>query len=220
MSFPSFNYKTKGQRGESSQNDYANKTQSELQFKSMITGHTVTFKAFLNEFSQNFASTWNSEEVFGRMDPIATFQGTKRTISVGWTVPAGNLATAKRNVQMINALGAMLYPAYSKDQVQVDGETITSASSIARPPLIKVKFSNLIRSADDKDGLLGYVDGFSFTPDLEMGMLIEDGNHYPKVYTISCQLNVLHQHDVGFDNENNWLGGDNYKKWIFGEEDE
>tara|TARA_Y100000114_G_scaffold146646_1_gene157558 strand:+ start:124 stop:795 length:672 start_codon:yes stop_codon:yes gene_type:complete len=221
-SFPTeFHYKNHNEE-QGTQATYAENTSSKLVFKSMVTGHSVTFKAFLTEYAQRMDTTWNTEQVFGRMDPLATFQGTKRSISLGWTIPAGFLAEAKNNALMINGLVAMLYPGYSKNNVEVDGTNITTASSIAKPPLIKIKFANLITSSGGKseDGLLGYVDGFSINPDLEMGLLIEDKKQYFKVINISCNFNVLHQHDVGFDNEGNWLDGEGYKDWIFGDSDE
>ena len=218
MAFPtSFHYnQAKGQK-DSRQDNYAQGTASELTFKSMVTGHTATFKAFITEFSQRFDSTWNSEEVFGRMDPIATFQGTKRSVSLGWLVPAESLGVAKNNMSMINGLVTMLYPAYTSTDLTVDGETLTNASSIAKPPLVKIKYANLIDSNNGSDGLLGYVDGFNIQPDLEAGQFVENKMHYPKVYTITCNFNVLHQNDVGFDNNNQWLDGEGYKKWVFGE---
>lgn len=219
MAFPKkFHYEDS--KSATHQKIYANKTASELVFKSMVTGHTVTFKAFVVDFNQQMQSTWNTEEVFGRMDPLATFQGTKRSISLGWVVPSVNISEAKNNAKMINGLVAMLYPGYSKDSVKVDGTTVTSASSIARPPLIKVKFANIIRSANDEDGLLGYIDGFGINPEINLGMFIEDKNQYFKSYSITCNFNVLHQHDVGFNSDNEWLDGDGFKNWIFGAGDD
>jgi hypothetical protein len=218
MAFPTFHYnKAEGPR-DSTQDEYAKGTASELQFKSMVTGHTVTFKAFITNFGQQFQSTWNSEDVFGRMDPIATFQGTKRTISLEWVIPAESLGVAKNNMAMLNGLGTMLYPGYTGDKLRIGQETLTNASSIAKPPLIKIKYANLITSSNGDDGLLGYVDGFNITPDLDVGSFIEGENHYPKAYSVSCNFTVLHQNDLGFDNNGNWIDGDGYKKWIFGEE--
>ena len=215
MSFPTFHYNKHG-AAQGTQETYANKTSSELVFQSMVTGHTVTFKAFLTQYSQRMDTSWNTEEVFGRMDPLATFQGTRRSISLGWAVPSGFLKEAKNNALMINGLVTMLYPGYSKNNVEVDGTNVTTASSIARPPLLKIKFANLINSSDG-DGLLGYVDGFSVDPDLEMGMIIDPkGGQYFKVINITCNFNVLHQHDLGFNTENEWLDGEGYKNWIFG----
>lgn len=51
----------------------------------------VLFYAFLTDFSQNYTSNWQTEEVFGRTDPIATFQGTKRSVTLAWDIPAAEL---------------------------------------------------------------------------------------------------------------------------------
>ena len=44
----------------------------------------VDFLAFISSFSQAFTSNWNETEALGRMDNIATFKNTTRSISVTW----------------------------------------------------------------------------------------------------------------------------------------
>jgi len=34
---------------------------------------------------------------------------------------------------------------------------------------------------------------------LDMGMFTKDGNLYPKVYSITMDYTVVHEHDLGFD---------------------
>ena len=174
----------------------------------------------MTDYSQNFNSTWNSEEVYGRPDPLATYQGTKRTISLAWDIPSRSIVEARNNMRLINSLASMLYPGYSSPPVTQDDETIINASSISRAPLIKIKYKNLIQDANsDTEGLLGYVDGFSIDTNLDLGIYDDGGDKiYPKSFSISCNFNVLHQHDLGFDNDNDWLDGDSYKKFVFGDE--
>ena len=71
-----------------SSSKYAVDTGAMLIFQSMINEKVVAFKAFLTSFSQNFQSSWNQESVYGRIDPIATFDNTTRTINVAWDIPA------------------------------------------------------------------------------------------------------------------------------------
>ena len=52
------------------------------------TGWSVKFKAMMTQFEDAYTSEWNSESVYGRMDPIQTFQRTGRVISVGFSVVA------------------------------------------------------------------------------------------------------------------------------------
>lgn len=108
----------------------------------------------------------------------------------------------------------MLYPGYTAGQVNVDGRSLVTANSIAKPPLIRLSYANLIQAANG-NGLLGWVDGFNVQPNLEMGFFIEGDNQYPKVYTMTCNFNVLHEHDLGWDSSGTWIGT-NPDKFPFG----
>ena len=92
--------------------EYAKQTGAILVFKSEVGGGEISFPAFLTDFSQNFTSEWTSERVLGRNDPIATFQGTKRTISLAWDLPSATLADAKSNLKKCGDLIQFLYPGY------------------------------------------------------------------------------------------------------------
>jgi len=93
---------------------YADGSGAVLYIQSTITGFIQEFPAFLTDFSQTFQSNWSTEEVYGRNDPIATFQGTKRTISLGFDLPAGSLADATDNLNRCSNLIRMMYPGYHK----------------------------------------------------------------------------------------------------------
>ena len=206
--------------GSTSDLSYAKSSQATLTFTSMVSGHAVEFPAYLTDFSQNFASTWNQEDVFGRSDPIATFQNTKRTISLAWDVPAGSGERAKANLESYSSLVKMLYPGYITDSTPpldpaTEGPQQTNSKSayqqtLAKSPLIKIKFANLIQDTATTDGLLGFVDGFSMKPDLAMGYFKTSDGLYPKVFSISCSFTVLHQHDLGFGSGKEWIGNSNY----------
>ena len=59
----------------------------------------IVYKAFITAFEDKYDSNWNETEVYARMDPIYTFQNTKRTISLGFTVPAFDAAEAAANLK-------------------------------------------------------------------------------------------------------------------------
>ena len=185
---------------------YAENTNSVLEITSMLfTGHSVKFLAFLTDMSQNFDSTWNSEQVFGRNDPIAIFQGTTRTISLGFNVVAGNLKEAVENLKKIDVLASFMYPSYrdngtiSTEEGLTVQQTVTSKHMYGAP-LIKVKFANLINgNLAGSDGLLGYVSALSIVPNLDNGSFISNQNHFPKSFDISFSLNVLHQRTPGWN---------------------
>jgi hypothetical protein len=189
-----------------------NGTSAMLSFESMISGLKVEFPAFLTGLNQNFKSQWQSENVFGRNDPIGTFQGTTRTVGLGWSIPAASLAEAKQNEQKISKLITFLYPGYfeytpgaTADFVGPELPNQKKNLVMGKSPLVKVKFANIIQ-AQDGGGLLGWIDGVDWKPKLEVGMFTEAGKFYAKAIEISINLNVLHQKDLGVDQKGKWLG--------------
>jgi len=207
--------------------DIVKNKNAKLVIKSMITGDRVVFPAFLTSFNQSFVSTWNEEDVYGRMDPIATFQNTRRSISLAFDVPSSNLLTAKDNLKECEDLAKFLYPGYQAVIDRVDfyddpkekakltrlGEAL--GYLINAPPLVSVKFANLITAGGGKanvttsGGQLGYLQGLEWTPVLEMGMFSDGKNNlYPKVISLSFTLNVLHQDDKGWEN-GKWIKDSN-----------
>ena len=177
------------------------------------TGYTVAFPAYLEMFSDAYTSQWNAEDVYGRMDPIATFINTRRALSLAWNVPASDYEEAQSNVAKVNKLFSFLYPLY-------ENESVGGATAINQSPLLRISFGNLIRNAKNGKGLLGWVNGFTFDPALEFGMFYSysdaqqragdvfdedilpnskpDVQYYPKTFRLNCEFNVLHEHSLGF----------------------
>ena len=201
---------------------YVDATNAQLKIMSVPTKRQIWFPAFLTDFSQTFDATWNTEDVFGRMDPIATYQGTKRTMSLGFDLPAGSLQEAKDNLEGCSELVKMVYPVYNKQNI------------LAKPPLVRIQFANLIKgnigikpentSVQNTDideggmtteegvldfgateviltktkpkeffGLLGWISGLSWKPNLEMGMFTSNNELYPKIIGLSFSFNILHE---------------------------
>jgi len=168
---------------------YVSAMNAELNILSVPTKQLLKFPAFLTDFSQTFDATWNTEEVFGRMDPIATYQGTKRTVSLAFDLPAGSADEAKKNLDGCAELVKMVYPVYNRQDI------------LSKPPLVRIQFANLIKgdttvglgSDTSIVGLLGWISGLSWTPNLDMGMYTTDGELYPKVVSLSFSFNVLHE---------------------------
>lgn len=167
------------------------------------TKTSVQFKAFVTSYQDKFESEYNSEEVYGRMDPIQTFKGTKRKISLGWEVVSASEGEAKRNLDRCTTLFSMLYPTYSETGASV-------ATTIAAGPIFRLKFANLIQdvsSASDgpasaeANGLVGTISGFTYEPDFEAGFFDAGiGTLFPQTIKLSCDYTVNHTHGLGWAN--------------------
>ena len=163
----------------------------------------VAFKSFITDYQDNFTSNWNTEEVYGRPDPIHTFQNTTRTINLSWYVPSADFIEAEANVAKASKLMRFLYPSYTQE-----GNT----STMTKPPLLRLKFTNLVKK-NSTQGLLGKASGFSFTPDVDAGWwdgnpMDPDGGQgqlYPKLLKFTCEFSVIHEHHLGWhDCDGQW----------------
>ncbi len=173
----------------------------QLVIEHVPTNKKVSFPAYIEMFSDQYSSNWNAEDVYGRMDPIATFTNTRRSLSLAWNVPATSFNDAKANLEKVNKLMSFLYPLYAEGS---DG-----ATAINQSPLIRISFGNLVRNAKTGRGLLGYANGFTFDPAVEFGMFHNQPKalkgtknvpveYYPKTFRLNTELNVLHEHSLGF----------------------
>ena len=170
---------------------------------------SVKFKAFLTQFDDQFQANFAGEDVFGRMDPIQVYKGTTRSISLSWDVPSMNEKEAKSNLQKCSDLMTMLYPVYQKL-----GPSDGQGRVMTAPPLFRIKFANLITNAAvlggatgapaKEAGLFGTINGFSYSPDLDSGFLTsEDGDLLPQTISLGCQFTVVHDHELGWDQNGN-----------------
>jgi hypothetical protein len=185
----------------------------------------VNFRSFgLTEFQDTLETKYNTENVFGRMDPITTYQGTSRKIGVGLLLSATGLTTGQAEVQhqKISRLMRMQYPTYEKAD---------NALSLSAPPLVAVSFANYIRSGIG-GALLCAMNGFTYTP--KVGMQALDSPYIvfggfaagtpdepvgktrhnattfeilPTAITLKFNFTVLHEQPMGFASSDVLLPG-------------
>ena len=78
--------------------DLATKTKQVIKFKSIISGNTVQFPAFITKFDDNYTVSWGGgAPIFGRTDPIKNYQSTSRRISVAFDILGESYESAKEN---------------------------------------------------------------------------------------------------------------------------
>ena len=161
----------------------------------------VSFPAFVTSFTNSFSSQWNEEQVYGRIDPIGTFQGTKRSISLGFDIVSYDADEARGNMKSINAMTQMLYPSYAEVQQELSGGVNRNALILSKAPLVEIKFANLIKDfGSEKGWLLGWIGTWSANPVLEMGMFTPNKTELlPKVYNASLDFTPQHRGDLKFN---------------------
>lgn len=177
-----------------------------LQITHAPTGKRIQFKQIkMTGFSDTVTPNWNEEVVYGRMDPIATFQGTTRAIELSFELGPFSESDERKllALQKVTRLMQFQYPTYSNNDS-------ASATAIARPPLVRVQFANYI-----VNDLLCYMSGMSYTPVDGMSAItvpkIVDGKILPQRIAVSISLKVLHETAPGWGDESKeWSGA---KDW-------
>ena len=192
---------------------YANNIETVLSFQYVPTGKVVYFKAFITALNESFNTSYKTETVFGRVDPIHTFSNIQRNMNFTFSIPAASSCEAFENLGNVQQLAQFMYPTY---------EDPTRANTISGPPLIRFKVMNIISSTpsfhpDDGGyaapftsyrsyaaalGLLGTLNNISVDHNLggEEGV-IEKGQNVvlPKLITVTCDFTVIHEEDLGWD---------------------
>jgi hypothetical protein len=158
--------------------------------------HPVEFAAFITDFSDSFKSEWKQETIFGKMDPIATFKNTARTINISFDIPSESIEAAINNMTNIDYIIRGLYPIYSSG--------VAGTRTMSSPPMFRVKFgnfiSNVVTNNDEntlRTGLLCYMRGFDFKPKVDSGFFIARNMLYPKLLSASMTLEIIHEHPLG-----------------------
>ena len=174
----------------------------------------VYFKAFITAFNETYASDWNSEVVYGRVDPIYMFKNTTRNITLAFNVPCSTEGEAYGNLAKIQTLLQFLYPTY---------ENINSATTITQSPLVRIQVMNLLtkdkngiaagdgpilyndyRSTTDaaSNGLLGAINNLSVNHNLEnteVGVIEKaEGTILPKMIEINLDFSAIHEQPLGW----------------------
>ena len=189
-------------------NGVSNNINAYVEIYHLLTDNNVRFKAFINNFSDDHVSRWNSENLYGRMDAIHTFQGTTRMISIQFDVPSYDVDEALENLKKVSLLKQFLYPAYSQTR---------NALAISSSPLVRFKFMNLaVDSKTFDNGLLSVLKNVNFSPEMKEGvhvssitpelkkvLLVQNAkniNSYiiPKLFSLSLNFEIIHEHQLGW----------------------
>lgn len=185
------------------------------------TGKTISFSGFVNSFKDTFKPEWQSENVYGRMDPIYTYKHTSRNINITIDVPSDSQSEAAGNFKKLQTLMSFAYPVYEKEKIssltpqEIDASlakanvSVSTADKMAgsnamlmsRPPLVVVKYANLISSNNLGGRLLGKLGDITYDMDKEMGFFSENGNLIPKYFSLSLELDVIHTQPLGWEQD-------------------
>ena len=198
---------------------YANNIQTFLSFEYVPTGRAVYFKAFITALNDSFNTSYKTEAVFGRIDPIHAFGNIQRSINFTFSIPAASSGEAFENLGNVQQLAQFMYPTYEEGHSK-------QANRISESPLIRLKIMNIIQKPSNSDATntsaTGSYIAYQSSPDTTTSLLgtlnsisidhnlggaegvIEKGPNVvlPKLITVTCDFTAIHEEDLG------WSAGD------------
>jgi len=165
----------------------------------------------LTSQTQNWTLNWNEETVYGRIDPIPTYSGTTREVSVSFLLLTPVADTGGSQLQMgeyqtatVQRILQMCYPAYANR-----GDNGFNTAVLKAPPILKIKMGNIISGKDGNSPVVGYLKnvGVEMVNEGLYNMGMSSGNKL--VFYSRIQLNmsfgILHDFDLGVDDSGNIL---------------
>ena len=163
-----------------------------------VKKEVVFFRIKITGFSDTVSPSWSEEPVYGRMDPIATYQGTTRAMSLSFELGPFSESDDRKKLALekIRRLMQFQYPTYSGTG---------TATAISRPPLLEISFHNYIR-----EGLVCYVSDISYAPVDGMSATtvpkFVNNEILPQRISVSLNIKILHTIAPGFSDDGVWLG--------------
>ena len=115
-----------------------------LEFKSLGSPVHVMFKAFVTGYNETFSCDWDTQQVYGRIDPLPMFRQTTRNITLSFAVPAATTSEGYENLNKVDKLRSLLYATYA---------TSRNALSIRQSPLTRISFMNILSSKAKEEAL-------------------------------------------------------------------
>jgi len=160
---------------------------------------SLFFNSIITEFDDVYTPRWTPTNVYGRMDPMSTYGGTDRALTLGFRVISDDRAEAVRNMANIQKLIQYQYPSYTH---------VSKVPILAAAPYFRFKFLNAVGGA--RNYLEGYINGAIqinpgfqskdqaqyFTNDVSQGAFTNSKILFSDV-NIVLRIQVLHEGLVG-----------------------
>lgn len=147
---------------------------------------SVYFRPFIKSLSESFAPQWSMHQYWGRVDPMATYQGTNRQVQLSFKLVAFSPEDLKILYQKLGWLTSMVYPQYS-------------GGSYFRGPVVRMRVGDLINAVGRRDGnrgLPGVITQLDVNYDDTVWELDAD-QKVPKYIEVSLGFHVLHEFPIG-----------------------
>ena len=147
---------------------------------------TVYFRPIITSFAESFSPEWNKKPYFGRVDSVATYQSTGRTVSLGLKLIAFGPEDIRTIYQKLHWLASMVYPEYDANVAFKSG------------PVVRMRVGDVINGLGPEGGrgLPGIIESLDFDYNDALWEL-KKGYKLPRHVDVSLSFTVLHDVPIG-----------------------
>jgi hypothetical protein len=188
-------------------NNLYNSSQN-VMFHHSPSGTSLKFKAFDLAYSEAIVNNWETTELTWRVNQRHRWQSVRRNISLGWSMPAFDLAEAKSNLAKCSKMIQFMYP-----MVDDDGNVAGQNPLWYLGVMNWAHNSNAERAGDTSDTLLmGFPTNFDWNIINSDGFLYDpDGGQdpYPKNIKVSLTWMCILDETTAYgwsDKTGQWVG--------------
>jgi len=125
-------------------------------FHDIRTNEIISFHAFLTGMADGYTTAYDSSEAFGRVEPIKTYKGKSRKLSVDFIIAALSPEDFDYMWLKINKLTTLVYPQFTTGKTTSTENfslTIPMSQQISAAPLVRLRIGDLIQSNYSKFNL-------------------------------------------------------------------
>ena len=149
-------------------------------FKHVATGHSVSFPAAIQDFSDTHAPDTNEQTFTSQMDPMIQQDGTARNISFSFVIGNSSVDEARYNQQSVNLLLQMMYPRYDYGDRNAVGS------------YIEISVLSFLRDSSTTNSTTCFITNLTYQLNTDQGFITPaPGELYPILLTINISAQAL-----------------------------
>ncbi len=117
------------------------------------TNEIIAFHAFIETVTDGFSAAYTSTKSYGRADPVYSYSGTSRNISLTFSIVATNKEDFDEMWYKINKLTTLMYPQYTRGE-KIKGKNKLFDYEFEAPfsqvygstPVVRIRIGDLVKS--------------------------------------------------------------------------
>lgn len=150
------------------------------------TYRTVYFRPLNVKLAESFSPSWNKAQYMGRVDPVATYQATGRTLNLSFLMAAFGPEDIQVIYNKLFWLQSMVYPEYDSDLQYYSG------------PIVRLRVGDVIDGLGPEGGrgLPGIIDSLEFDYG-DSVWEIKKNLKVPRNIEVTIGFQVLHDMPIG-----------------------